>query len=323
MKAIICTNYGGPEVLQFTEIEKPLPKNNEILIKIRATTVTVADFRIRSFTVPKALWLPVRLAIGLSKPRKNILGVELAGEVEAIGKEVKLFKTGDQIFAATLKDFGAYAEYKCLPESDPIAIKPDNISFEEAAALPIGARTALYFLQQGNIKKGQKILVYGASGSVGTYAVQIAKHYGAEVTGVCSSKNFELIRSLGASKVIDYTSENFTDNLEKYDIVFLAIDKLPFSICNKVLKDTGVYINITNPIKSLHQIWITLTSQKKIIMGGNVPEKPVYLTKIKELVESGELKPIIDKIYNFDQIKEAHDYVGKGHKKGNVAIKVS
>ena len=323
MKAIICTNYGGPEVLQFTEIEKPLPKNNEILIKIRATTVTVADFRIRSFTVPKALWLPVRLAIGLSKPRKNILGVELAGEVEAIGKEGKLFKTGDQIFAATLKDFGAYAEYKCLPESDPIAIKPDNISFEEAAALPIGARTALYFLQQGNIKKGQKILVYGASGSVGTYAVQIAKHYGAEVTGVCSSKNFELIRSLGASKVIDYTSENFTDNLEKYDIVFLAIDKLPFSICNKVLKDTGVYINITNPIKSLHQIWITLTSQKKIIMGGNVPEKPVYLTKIKELVESGELKPIIDKIYNFDQIKEAHDYVGKGHKKGNVAIKVS
>jgi NADPH:quinone reductase-like Zn-dependent oxidoreductase len=323
MKAIICTGYGPPEVLQFAEIEKPVPKANEVLIKVKATTVAVADSRIRSFTVPASVWLPARLALGLTKPRKKVLGVELAGEIESVGKDVHRFKKGDQVFAAALNDFGAHAEYKCLPEDGPIAIKPSNISYEQAAALPIGARTALHFLRKGNIRKDQKVLIYGASGSVGTYAVQLARYFGAEVTGVCSTANLELVRSLGADKVIDYTKLDFAAQLEKYDMVLMVIDKLPFSICEDVLKEEGVYLNVTDPIKSFRQIWTSLTTKKKIIMSGNVPDKAEDLIFLKELVESGALKPVIDKIYDFQQIVEAHRYVDKGHKKGNVIIKVA
>lgn len=323
MKAIICTKYGPPEVLQFIEIEKPVPGNNEILIKVRATTVAIADSRIRSFTVPPSVWIPARLALGLAKPRKNILGVELAGEVEAVGKDVTLFKKGDQVFAATLKNFGAHAEYICLPENDPIARKPANITYEEAAALPIGARTALHFLKKGNIRKGQKVLIYGASGSVGTYAVQLAKHFGAEVTGVCSSTNLELVNSLGADKVIDYTEPDFTKKLKKYDMVFLAVDKLPFSICSQILNEEGVYLNVTNPIKNFGQIWTSIATRKKITMSENIPETAEYLIALKELVEKGKLKPAIDKTFKFEQIVEAHRYVDNGHKKGNVVITVN
>lgn len=323
MKAVICTKYGAPDVLQLKEVEKPVPGNNEILIKVYATTVTAADFRIRSFTIPPSFWLPGRLMLGLTKPKKNILGVELAGEIESVGKDVKLFKKGDAVFAATLKGFGAYAEYKCLPESDPIVVKPANITYEEAAAIPIGARTALHYLRKGNIRRGQKVLVYGASGSVGTYAVQLARYFGAEVTGVCSTANLELVRSLGADKVIDYTAADYTSKLEMYDMIFLAVDKLPFSICNRFLDKEGVYINVTGPFGNFQTFWASIISKKRIIIGGNPPETADDLIFLKGLVEAGELKPVIDRSYTLDQIVEAHTYVDKGHKKGNVVITVA
>lgn len=323
MKAVICSKYGPPEVLQIKELEKPVPRENEVLVKVRATTVTVADYRIRSFTVPASVWLPARIVLGIRKPRKAVLGVELAGEVEAVGKAVKRFKAGDPVFAATLKNLGAYAEYTCLAENGPIALKPANISWEEAAAIPVGARTALHFLKRGKTTKGQKVLIYGASGSVGTYAVQLAKFFGAEVTGVCSKTNLELVKSLGADKVIDYTEGAWKQKLKSYDMVFLAVDKLPFEFCNQMLKEEGVYINVTDPLKSLSMLWTSLTSKKRIIMGEGLPSSAEDLNFLKELVEAGVLRPVMDRSYPIDQIVEAHRYVEGGHKKGNVAIHVS
>ncbi|MTI29572.1 NAD(P)-dependent alcohol dehydrogenase [Xanthovirga aplysinae] len=322
MKAVVCTKYGPPEVLQFKEVKRPEPKINEIQVKVRATTVTVADYRIRSFTVPASVWLPARIALGLRKPKKNILGVELAGEVDAVGKNVKRFKKGDQVFASTLNSFGAYAEYKCLPENGQIAIKPANISFEAAAAIPIGGRTALYYLRKSGIRSGQKVLIYGASGSVGTYAVQLAKHFGAEVTGICSSTNLELVKSLGADQVIDYTEGDYTKKLDMYDVVFLAVDKWPFSVCKRFLKKEGIYVNVTQPLMSLQMFWTSMFSKKKILMGVDPPDSSEDLTFLKGLVEENFLKPIIDRSYSLSEIVEAHRYVEKGHKKGNVVIRV-
>ena len=323
MKAVICTKYGPPEVLQQTEVEKPVPKDHEILVKVYATTVTAADFRIRSFTVPPSFWIPGRIVLGLRKPKKDILGAELSGEVEQVGKDVKLFKKGDQVFAASLSEFGAYAEYKCLPEDGPVAIKPANITHEEAAAIPVGARTALHYLRKCNLQNGQKILIYGASGSVGTFAVQLAKYFGAEVTGVCSTSNVALVKSLGADKVIDYTEADFTKSFETYDVIFLAVDKLSFAACNKALNNNGTYINITPPIKSLPMLWTSMTSDKKMIMGENSPETAEALVFLKKLVEEGKMKVVIDRQYPLEQIVEAHRYVDQGHKKGNVAITVN
>ena len=322
MKAIICTKYGPPEVLQLKEVEKPVPRDNELLIKVYATTVTAADFRVRSFTVPLSYWLPARIALGFRKPRKAILGVELAGEIESVGQEIKRFKPGDQVFAATLNSFGAYAEYKCLPEDAVIAIKPSNLTYEEAAALPVGARTALHFLRKANIQRGQKVLVYGASGSVGTYAVQLARYFGAEVTGVCSTTNLELVKSLGADKVIDYTAEDFSNKGETYDVIFEAVDKSSFSACLRALKKEGIYVNVTVPLPGIRMLWTKMTSSKKLILGENLPEKAEDLTFLKELVEAGKIKPVIDRGYPLEQIVEAHRYVDKGHKKGNVVITV-
>jgi NADPH:quinone reductase-like Zn-dependent oxidoreductase len=322
MKAIVCPKYGPPEVLQIAEVEKPVPKANEVLIKVHATTVTVADFRIRSFTVPSSYWLPARLMLGIRRPKKPILGVELAGEIESVGKDVRRFKPGDPVFAATLSGFGAYAEYKCLPEDGPIALKPANISYEEAAAIPVGARTALHFLKRGNIGKGRRILIYGASGSVGTYAVQLAAYYGAEVTGVCSAANSGLVKSLGAGKVLDYTDPDFVNNLGLYDIVFLAIDKLPFSTCVKVLSPKGVYLNVTAPMQSPQMLWTAMTTKKKIIVGQGPSDSSGDMDFLRKLVEEGALRPVIDRTYTFEQIVEAHRYVGLGHKKGNVAVRV-
>ncbi len=321
MKAVICTKYGPPEVLKIIQVPKPTPKDNEVLVKIYATTVSAADQRVRSFNLPISIWLPARLMLGFKRPRKAVLGMELSGEIEAIGKDVKKFKIGDQVFAATLQTFGAYAEFICLPENGPIALKPINVTYEEAGAIPIGARTAYHYLHKiANVKPQQKILIYGASGSVGTYAVQLAKYVGAEVTAVCSTANIKMMKDLGADEVIDYTSPDYIEQLEMYDIIFVTIDKCPFSACKKALKKKGTYLNVGRPLRSLPMLWTSLTSSKKIVVGKNSPETAEALNALKRIVEEGQLKVVIDRNYTLNQIVEAHRYVDIGHKKGNVTI---
>jgi NADPH:quinone reductase-like Zn-dependent oxidoreductase len=322
MKAVVCPKYGPPEVLEIKEVAKPVPKDHEILVKVMATTVTVADVRSRSFTVPRSVWIPARIALGIRKPKRPILGMELAGEVEAVGKAAKRFRIGDQVFAATLADFGAYSEYICLSENGAVALKPDNIGYEEAAAIPIGARTALHFLRKAKVREGQKILIYGASGSVGTYAVQLAKFLGAHVTGVCSTSNVEWVRALGADEVVDYTKEDFSAGGSKYDVIFETVSKSSFAACMHSLKNDGVYINITEPLPTLRMLWTMATSKKKLMLGQNSPETAEALEFLKHLVVAGRLKPVIDRRYPLEQIVEAHRYVGKGHKKGNVVVQV-
>jgi NADPH:quinone reductase-like Zn-dependent oxidoreductase len=319
MKAIVCTKYGPPEVLQLREVPKPTPKDNEVLIKVHATTVTSGDVRLRSFTWAPWFWLPARIMFGLIRPRKTIPGNELAGEIEVVGKDVTRFRTGDQIFGIYwwVSFGGANAEYVCLPE-DGVAIKPVNMTYEEAAAVPIGGLTALVLLRKGKIKSGQKVLIVGASGSVGTFAVQLANYFGAEVTGVCSTTNIELVKSLGADTVIDYTTEDFAKNGQTYDIIFDAVMKTSFSGCKCSLTPRGVFITVDYPL--LTALWSSIVGSRKVVFG--IANKIEALVFLRELIEAGKLRSVIDRRYPLEQTAEAHRYVDQGHKKGNVVITV-
>ncbi|WP_373551170.1 NAD(P)-dependent alcohol dehydrogenase [Haliscomenobacter sp.] len=310
MKAIICTKYGAPEVLQIRQVEKPTPKDDEVLIKIYATAVTASDIFIRSSNVPIQVLIPMRIMLGLWKPRKSIIGLVLAGEIESIGKDIKKFKIGDQVYGLTGFGLGAYAEYKCMKENDStygcLTIKPTNISYEEATVAAYGGLLAFQSLEKGNIQPGQNVLIYGASGTSGTIAIQLAKYLGAKVTGVCSTTNLALVKSLGADDVIDYTKVDTLDPNVQYDFILDAVGKMKTSklkkACKKALAPKGKYVSIDD---------------EKLMLDSK------RLDSIKEVIEAGHIKPIIDKCYSFEDIVEAHRYVEKGHKKGGVAILIN
>ena len=318
MKAIVYQEYGPPEVLKLKEVTKPVPKENEIQIKIYATSVSSGDCRIR-----KANPFAVRFFFGLLKPKREILGGVLAGEVVELGKYVSQFKKGDKIFGSTGVNFGAYAEYICLPETAVLAIKPDNISYEEAAAVPFGGLTSLYFLNKANLQNGHKVLIYGASGAVGTAAIQLSKNFGADVTGVCSTSNLMMIKSLGADKVIDYTTADLTKLEETYDVIFDTVGKVSFSTIKRLLKKDGKIILAASGLLEIIQgLWTSMTSSQEVI-SGIIVEKLENINLLKGLIEQGKLKAVIDKGYPLEQISAAHSYVEKGHKKGNVVITIN
>jgi len=302
------------------EVEKPTPKDNEVLIKTHATTVTSGDWRVRSLNVPIGFGLISRLFLGITRPRQPILGTELAGEIESVGKDVRKFKVGDQVFAFSGANMGCHAQYKCMPEDGPVALKPPNLTYDEAAALSFGGTTALDFFRRGKLQSGEKVLVNGASGGVGTAAIQLAKHFGAEVTGVCSTANVEWVKSLGATQVIDYTKEDFTQNGQTYDVIVDTAGTAPFSRSKNSLKEGGRLLMVLGGLPGMLQIpWVSMTSSKKIIAGpaaGHAED----LRFLAQLAQAGEFKPVIDRRFPFGQIAEAHRYVDTGRKKGNVII---
>jgi len=328
MKSVVCTKYGPPEVLQIKEVEKPVPKNNEVLIRVHAASVNYGDLIARNFkdvtpskfNMPMLLWIISKLVFGLRKPRIKVLGSEFSGEIESVGVNVKKFKQGDKVFGYLGAGMGAYAEYICLPETGCLAIKPENISYEEAAAVSYGAIMALPLLKKVNLKPGQKILINGASGSIGSAAVQIAKHFGAEVTGICGTPRLEFVKTLGADKVIDYTKEDFTQNGEKYDVIFDILGKSSFSQNKNSLNENGIYLLASFKTKQLFQMLLTSISGGRKVICSIAPGSLNDLILVKELIEEGKIKTIIDKRFPLEQTAEAHRYVEEGNKKGSVVI---
>jgi NADPH:quinone reductase-like Zn-dependent oxidoreductase len=331
MKAIVCTKYGPPEVLQLKEVGKPTPKDNEVLIRVHAASVNFGDLMARNFgnitlsefNMPAPLYLPSRMAFGWNKPKINILGSELSGEVEAAGKDVTKFKVGDQVLAYVGMGMGANAEYVCIPESGTVALKPANLTYEEASTLPYGAVMAVSLLAKANIQRGQKVVINGASGGIGSMAVQLAKHFGAEVTGVCGTPRLEFVKSLGADKVIDYTKEDFTQNGETYDLIFDILGRSSFSRVRHSLKPNGIYLLASFKMKALLQMqWTSLTGSKQKVICSFANETSESLVFVKKLVEEGKIKASVDKSFPMEQAAEAHTYVEGGHKQGNVVIAI-
>jgi NADPH:quinone reductase-like Zn-dependent oxidoreductase len=331
MKAIVCAKYGPPEVLQLKEVVKPIPKDNEVLIRVHAASVNFGDLMARNFKAvsPRKFnmlflfWLLSKITFGLRKPNITVLGSELAGEIEAVGKDVKRFKKGDQVFGYPGLSFGAYAEYICLPEAGTVALKPSNLSYEEAVTLPYGAIMATSLLGKANIQRGQKVLINGASGGIGSMAIQLAKHFGAEVTGVCSTPRLEFVKSLGADKVIDYTKEDFTQNGETYDLIFDILGRSSFSKLKRSLKPNGIYLLASFKMKALLQmLWTSLTGSKQKVVCAFANETPESLVFVKKLVEEGKVKAIVDKSFPMEQAADAHRYVEQGRKQGNVVIAI-
>ncbi len=317
MKAIVCTKYGSPEVLKLSEIEKPIPADNQILIKMMATTVNSGDTRLR-----RADPFLVRLMFGLFTPKIKVLGNVISGIVEAVGKDVTSYKAGDEVFGLCDMTMGAYAEYLVVPESTPLSLKPTNTSFEEAAATVFGGHTALHFVKKANVKAGQKVLVYGASGAVGSCLVQLAKYYGAEVTAVCSTGNIELVKKLGADVVIDYTKQSLSEITDQFDVVFETVDKTEVSKIAKLVKPNGVLVLGAVIIKGALEGLIASKMLKLKLIAGVAEVTSNDMSFLKELIENNSLKPVIDKTYSLEEMSQAHEYVDKGHKVGNVVIKI-
>lgn len=325
MKAVVYERYGPPEVLQLQEVEKPVPGDHEVLVRIYATTVTAEDPKQRALTFPLLIRIPFGLMFGFRRPRIKILGFEFAGEIEATGQQVQRFQRGDRVYGYTGLSFGAYAEYKCMPETGLLARMPANLDYEEAAAIPNGALTALTFLRKkGRLQKGENALIYGASGAVGTAAVQIAKYLGATVTGVCSTRNIALVKSLGADRVIDYTKEDFTQSGETYDLIFDTVGKSSLLQGKQVLNPGGRYLLSEFGLSAIAQmLWTSVVGSKKVIVAAsNLSWATDDLHFFNEMVEAGKFKPVIDRRYPLEQIRDAHRYVEQGHKTGNVVITI-
>lgn len=320
MKAFIYKRYGPPEVLEMSDVPKPIPRDHELLIRVRAATVSAADWRVRSLQMPPGFGFLGRLVLGIRVPRQPILGTELAGDVEAVGKAVTSFKVGDQVFAFPGGGMGAYVEYKCMPANGAVAIKPSNLSHEQAAALSFGGSTMLDFFRRGALRSGERVLVNGASGAVGTAAVQLAKHFGAHVTGVCSTANLHLVRSIGADLVIDYTKHDFAKSGERYDVIVDTVGTAPFARSGTSLSSGGRLLLVLASLPELLRApWHTMTSGK-IVVAGPAAERNEYLHQLAELAASGNFLPVIDRCYSFEQMVAAHRYVDQGHKRGNVVI---
>jgi NADPH:quinone reductase-like Zn-dependent oxidoreductase len=326
VKAFTYARFGPPEVLELKEVPKPVPGDHDVLVRVRATTVTSGDWRVRSLDVPRGFGLLARLALGFTRPRQPILGTELSGEIEAIGKAVTRFKVGDAVFGFTGMRMGCHAEYRCLPEEghgrkdEAVALEPANLSHEEAAALSFGGTTALSFLRKAKLQRGEHVLVVGASGGVGTAAVQLARHLGARVTGVCSTANLELVRSLGAERVIDHTKEDFTRSGERYDVIVDTTGTAPFSRCAGSLSEGGRLLGILGSLPELLRApWVALTSTKKVI-AGNASWGVEDLRFLASLAEAGQYRPVIDRRFRFEEMVEAHRHVDAGHKRGNVVV---